>query len=306
MTIMNPRRVLAAALAAAAALLGACQGASAPAPSVVVTTNILGDITRRIVGDQVDVLTLMPPDSDPHSFGVSAKEALAMQNADLLVANGLGLEEGLNAHVEAARSHGVPVFEAGAHVRVLEYSSDDASGPDPHLWTDPAQMLAVVDALEKDIAAHVEGIDAQALAQRADAYEEELRALDASMEEAFATIPPERRALVTNHHVFGYLAERYDFDLVGAIIPGGATLASPSASDLADLADTITRARVPAIFAESSSPAELAEALARQAGLEVEVVSLYTESLTDERGEAPTYLDMMRVNTERIVGALAP
>lgn len=302
---MNLQRIAALLIAPALILstLTACTQTRSSAP-VVVTTNILGDITRALIGDQVGVITLMPANADPHSFGVSAQDALAMQEADLLVANGLGLEEGLSTHIDAARAAGVTIFEAGAHVDVLDYATDDASGPDPHWWTDPTQMAGVVRALEESLTRAVDGIDTQALHSNASAYLASLDELDRHMNDSFASIAPSRRALVTNHHVFGYLARRYGFTIIGVIIPGGTTLASPSASDLADLADAITTARVPAIFAESSSPTALADALAAQAGVDVEVVPLYTESLTEPGTEAATYLDMMRINTQRITGAL--
>lgn len=126
------------------------------------------------------------------------------------------------------------------------------------------------------------------------------------MTAAFAALPERRRALVTNHHVFGYLAERFDFEVVGAVIPGGTTLAAPSASDLADLVDAVERAGVPTIFAESSSPDRLVQALASEADVRVEVVELFTESLTGPEGGAPDYLAMMRANTQRIATGLSP
>ncbi len=125
--------------------------------------------------------------------------------------------------------------------------------PDAHFWTDPARMIDVVDALEPALAA-LDGIDADTLAADVADYREELTTLDAEMTAAFARIPDERRALVTNHHVFGYLADRFDFEVVGAVIPGGTTLAAPSASDLADLVGAVEDTGVPAVFAESSSP----------------------------------------------------
>jgi zinc/manganese transport system substrate-binding protein len=126
------------------------------------------------------------------------------------------------------------------------------------------------------------------------------------MGSAFATIPAEHRALVTNHHVFGYLADRFGFDLVGAAVPGGSTLASPSAADLAELVAAIEASGVPAIFAESSQPDRLMQVLSSEADIDVDVVELYTESLTAPGEGADTYLSMMRANTERIVGGLSP
>lgn len=303
---MTRRRAGAAAALVLAAVLSGCAAASDDRPLVVVSTNILGDVVGKVAGDQLRVQTLMRPNSDPHSFEISAQEAAALRTADLIVSNGLGLEEGLQQHLDAAEADGVPAFVAGEEVDVVDYTGDENAGvPDPHFWTDPARMVDVVDALEDALAA-VDGVDAAAIARAADAYRAALAALDDEMSAAFAAIPPQRRALVTNHHVFGYLADRYGFDLVGAVIPGGTTLAAPSASDLADLAGAIERTGVPAIFAESSSPDRLVRALASEAGVQVKVLTLFTESLTEPDGEAPDYLTMMRVNTERIATGLAP
>ncbi|KQT72119.1 zinc ABC transporter substrate-binding protein AztC [Microbacterium sp. Leaf436] len=301
------KRALAVALTAALlALTGCAGGAASDRPLVVVTTNILGDVVSHLVGHDVEVLTLMRPGADPHSFEISAAEAARLRSADLLVANGIGLEEGLQQHLDAASADGVTTFVAGDAVTVLPYTSTDAGGADdPHFWTDPAQMAAVVDALTP-VLSRIDGIDAAAVAERSTAYRAEIEALDAEMTAAFAAIPAERRALVTNHHVFGYLAERFGFRLVGAVIPGGTTLAAPSTSDLADLVSAIDEAGVPTIFAESSSPDRLVRALADEADRHVEVTELFTESLTDADGGAPDYLTMMRVNTERIATGLSP
>ncbi|MDC4233559.1 zinc ABC transporter substrate-binding protein AztC [Actinomyces sp. B33] len=307
-----PRRLAAGLAALAAGLLAACSpSGSAPGadaadqPTIVATTNILGDIVARVAGDQARVVTLMPANADPHSFGVSAQDALVMQEADLLVANGLGLEEGLAANIDAAEQAGTPLFEAGDHIDVLQYATEDASGPDPHFWTDPAQVETLVAALADEIVSIVPGVDEAALRASADAYRQEVAELGDYMTRRFNEIPADRRALVTNHHVFGYLANAFGFEIIGAVIPGGATLAAPSASDLKDLADAIDEAGVPAIFAESSSPDKLVQALAEQVGIDVQVIPLYTESLTDADGEAPTYLDMMRVDTDLIADALS-
>jgi zinc/manganese transport system substrate-binding protein len=109
---------------------------------------------------------------------------------------------------------------------------------------------------------------------------------------------------VTNHHVFGYLAQRYDFEILGAVIPSGTTLASPSSADLASLAEAIRAAGVPAVFADSSQPDRLAQVLAEQAGLDVKVIPLFSESLTEPGKGAGTYLELMRANTESIVAGL--
>ncbi|QNE44472.1 zinc ABC transporter substrate-binding protein [Frigoribacterium sp. NBH87] len=308
------RTALAAAVAAGALLAAAGCTAAGPGtagtgdrPRVVVTTNILGDVVGELVGDQVDVVTLMPPGADPHSVEISAREAAEMLDADLVVSNGLGLEEGLQQHVDAAGAAGVPVVEAGDLIEPLAYVDGDAEGePDPHLWTDTGRVLDVVDGLEPVLATEVDGIDVDRLTAATASYRSELETLDAELTATFAAIPAERRALVTNHHVFGYLAERWGFRVVGAVLPSGTTLAAPSASDLDDLTDAIEEAGVATIFADSSQPDRLVQVLADEADVDVEVVALHTESLSAPGGGAATYLEMMRSNEQLISHGLSP
>lgn len=279
-------------------------GGAGDRPTIVVTTNILGDVVDNVVGDAADVTTLMKPNADPHSFEISVQEAGLLDSADLVVSNGLGLEEGLQQHLDRAADSGTSMFVAGEQIDAIVYSEHDAEGaPDPHFWTDPQRVVAVVDSLEAALLG-VEGIDRAEVEAGADSYRADLTDLDQHMTAAFAGIPDHRRALVTNHHVFGYLAARFDFRVIGAAIPGGTTLASPSASDLHDLAAAIADADVPTIFAESSQPDRLVQVLASEAGVHTEVVQLFTESLTEPGQGADTYLAMMRANTERIVSGL--
>ena len=302
---MSALRRVAVVVAAAGVLAGVtgCGAAASDRPTVYVTTNILGDVVTEIAGDRLDVVTLMAPGADPHSFELSAQQAAGMRAADLVVANGLGLEEGLTQHVDAAADEGVEVVVAGDHVDVLEYA--DGAGPDPHFWTDPAQMILVVDALAPELA-ELAGDGADEVRSAADVYRAELSDLDDDMATALAAVPTEHRALVTNHHVFGYLAHRYDVTLLGAAIPGGTTLAAPSAADLQELVDAIDQAGVRTIFAESSSPDRLVQVLAEEADRDVAVVELITESLAAPGEPGDTYLDMMRVNTTRITEGLSP
>ena len=320
MTTRLPLRASAAsitALALATTLFG-CAPAATDRPLIVVTTNILGDVVEQIVGDEAEVMTLMQPNADPHSFEISAQEASRILNADLIVSNGLGLEEGLQQHLESAAANDVPLLAAGDVIDVLTYSADvdaedDTTGSgsgsgaaDPHFWTDPARMLDVVDAVATSITDHVRGVDGAVITRQAEEYAAELRHLDAEMVTAFEGIGQARRNLVTNHHVFGYLADRFDFTVVGAVIPGGSTLAAPSASDLRDLVSAINTTGVATIFAESSQPDRLVQVLADEAGVDVAVVELFTESLSEAGAGAESYLTMMRTNTERIATGLSP
>ena len=307
---MSPRttpavRGLSTLVAAGLALTLASCSSDGQDTGVVVTTNILGDITERIVGDQAQVTVLMKPDTDPHSFAISAQEAAALENASLVVHNGLGLEEGVAHNVTAAEEEGVPALEVGAGVDPLPYTSDESEGePDPHFWTDPERVLMAVDLITESVIEEVGGVDADTVRANAEAYAAEVAELDAWMGEEFAALPRENRRLVTNHHVFGYLADRYDFEVIGAVIPSGTTLASPSTSDLKELSDAVAEAGVSAVFADSSQPDRLATVMAEEAGVEIEVIPLFSESLSAEGEGAGTYLEMMRSNTEAITAGL--
>ena len=292
--------------ALAALSVTACSPGTSDGPVVVVTTNILGDVVQNVIGDQADVMVLMPKNADPHSFEISASDAARVERADLLVSNGLGLEEGIGKTVGAARAEGIPILQVGEALRPIDYRSGQSSGaPDPHVWTDPDRMRDAVALIRDAVIDHVPEIDTAAVRAHADGYARQLEKLTARMTDRFAGIPADRRKLVTNHHVFGYLADRFGFTTIGAVIPSGTTLASPSASDLVDLAATIAAAQVPAIFVDSSQPDRLAQVLASEAGVPVDVISLFTESLSEEGSGAGTYIEMMDSNSLAIAEALA-
>ncbi|MFC8880297.1 MULTISPECIES: zinc ABC transporter substrate-binding protein AztC [Streptomyces] len=288
-----------------------CTSGDDERPRVVVTTNILGDITREIVGDEADVSVLMKPNADPHSFGLSAVQAAELEHADLVVHNGLGLEENVLRHVEAARASGVATFAAGEAADPLTFRTDREGGPDsgagepdPHFWTDPDRVRKAAGLIADHVVEQVEGVNAQAVRDNAARYDGRLADLTAWMEKSFASIPEGRRALVTNHHVFGYLADRFGFRVIGAVVPSGTTLASPSSSDLRSLTRAMEEAGVRTVFADSSQPTRLAEVLREEMGGDVDVVPLYSESLTEKGKGAGTYLEMMRANASALTEGL--
>ncbi|MDJ1132179.1 zinc ABC transporter substrate-binding protein AztC [Streptomyces iconiensis] len=298
--------VAVALVCAALAGLAGCSGKPGGRPTVVVTTNILGDITRNVVGDEADVKVLMKPNADPHSFGVSAAEAAQLESADLVVYNGLGLEENVLRHVEAAKEAGVPTLGVGEAVSPLAYRTDKSEGQsDPHFWTDPYRVRKAVELIGDKVRKEVEGVDTKAVGEHATAYGKSVGRLGDWMRESFGSIPEKRRRLVTNHHVFGYMAERFGLRVVGAVIPSGTTLASPSAADLKSLATAIDKAGVKAIFVDSSQPDRLARVLKRESKVDVAVIPLFSESLTEKGKGAATYLQMMRSNTTAIERGLS-
>ena len=290
---------------AAVLVLGACggddSGADDAGPSIVVTTSILGDVVTSLLGDAADVTVVMPPGASPHDFQASARDGQAMREADLLVVNGAGFEEGLLDVVESAEADGVPVHEAISSVDTIELAR---GGVDPHFFTDPARLAVAAEGILAAAIDQAPELDTDEVRGAADAYLDELAALDAEVEATLEPVAPDDRLLVTNHEVFGYFADRYGFEVLGTVIPGGTTGEGASAADLAELVQVVEDAGVPAIFADTSSPARLADALAAEVG-DVEVVTLFSESLGEPGSGGETYPAMVRTNAERIAGALA-
>jgi zinc/manganese transport system substrate-binding protein len=313
-TVLVMRTVLkqaawAAGVVALVVAVAACgdDDTTAPAggrPSIVATSNIVGDVVRHLAGDDAEVEVLMPPNASPHDFAPSARQATDMREADVLVVNGLGFESGLQDAVVVRGIDGVEVVSVAELAPDRLPFGDGPEAEDPHVFTDPARMAVATAALAERLAELVPDLDTPAVRERAATYVHELEALDAEVVQILSVVPPERRVLVTNHDVFGYFAERYGFEVLGVIIPGGDTLAEPSGADLADLASAISDAGVPAIFADTSSPTRLADALAAE-GADVDVVELYSESLGEPGSGAATYVGLIRTDAERIAAALA-
>lgn len=276
-------------------------------PTIVATTSILGDVVANVVGDLATVTVLMPPGTDPHDFEPSAQQMAALRTADLIVANGLLLEEGLRGPIDAAEADGVPVLTVAPQVDPLPVrdaaQGDEPGDADPHVWQDPLRMATAADVIAERVA-EVTDLDAAMLRTQAAAYRAQLEALDAELAAAYGAVPAECRTLVTDHDAFGYLAARYGLEIVGTIIPSGAELAESGAAELAALAEVIAAERVPAIFSESTFPSTLADALAREVGDGVALVTLYSDSLGEPGSGADTYVAMLRTNAERITGAL--
>ena len=307
---MTCRRLRAAAATAAALTLAATAcGSDEPAsngadvPVVYVTTGILGDITANVVGDLAEVEVVLPPGADPHDYEPSAQQVAAMTDADLVIANGLGLEGGLEATLDTVEEAGVPVVEIAPELAPILFG-DDGGSEDPHVWMDPDRMVTATERIATEVAAAT-GIDSAVLTQQAEDYAAEITAADEEIQSLLAAVPDDRRTLVTSHEAFGYFAERYAFEIIGVVIPGGSTTAEPSAAAIAELAEAMAAAGVPAVFTDSSGSPELAEALAAEVGGDVEVVELYSESLGEPGSGADTYLGLITTNAERIASALA-
>lgn len=262
---------LASFLAAVIMLAAACSGGGAstsPAGrSVVVTYPILGAVVSELVGDRAAVTVLMGNGVDPHDWSPSAKDIERVENASLVVANGLGLEAGLEKPLAEAEKRGVVVFRATDHVAIRTRAADQPGGAasgDPHFWVDPLLMRDVVLALVPALAGV--GID---VADRAPALAARLADLDAATRATLAVVPDARRLLVTGHESMGYFAARYGFRLVGAVVPGLTSQGEVAAGQLADLRAAIEAQGVTTIFTEIGTPAAVVQAIARETGATV-------------------------------------
>ncbi len=288
-------KTLALFLAAVAVTACSADGEERQSIEVVATTSILGDITSNVVGDGALLEVIMSPGADPHEFEPSARQVASILSADLVVANGLGLEESLEDVLDSAVEEGVAVIEIGSEVDPVRLT--DSDGFDPHVWLDPVRMAGAVDSI---IAALVE-LDASVdWAAQAAPYRQELLALDTWIGQQLEFIPPDTRVLLTGHQNLGYFADRYEFKIVATILPGATTMIEPSASGFAGVIDVLEASGARAVFTDFGESQALAEQLIAQADRDVAVVPLHLGALGSEGSGAETYLDVMRWNVEAI------
>jgi len=287
-------------------LLSAC-GSSSTAkasdgkPTVIATTPIMGDLVQQVGGKDINVEVLIPRGADPHDFEPSASQAARLRDASLVVANGLGLEERLSSSMQSAAKDGANVFEVGPLLDPL--NRPGTNKPDPHFWLDPDRMSRAA-SLVADELARTTNIDRTTLNANAAAYS--LAALNAGVEAAaiLDTVPETQRLLVTNHDALEYFANRFHYKVIGTIIPGGSTLAEPSASDLRDLVATIQAAGVKALFSESTTSSKLADTLARELGSKISIVELSTDTLGKSGSGTATYPGLITTTARLIANGL--
>ena len=383
------------------------------------TTSIWADVTANLACDGLAVVeSVMEPGVDPHGFSPSLADRARMEEAALIVANGLGLEEGLVDTLEAVAAAGTPVFHATDHIETIEFGAGEShddhadeaddhdddhadeaddhddddhadeaddhdhdeeaddhghdddhadhddeadghddhghdddhaddhddheadghddddhadhddddhadeadghddheadeheghdhahTGADPHVWFDPVRVAGVLDELAGRLTADA-GLDPGAVGACLSRYQDELTQLHDEVVETLAAVAPADRRLVTNHDALGYFANRYGFEVIATVIPGGSTLAEPSTAALGELAELITETGVKAVFAEQIQSADTVESLAARAG-PVEVATLYTGALGPPGSGAETYAGFMRTNARIVADALS-
>lgn len=313
--ILTPRSIVVFAVSGLIAVGcgdGNDQPAGTPAdePVILASTSIWADITSNVACG-LPVASLIPAGADPHSYEPSLRDRELVSGATVVVANGAGLEVTVEGLLDAAIDEGVNVVEVVTHIDLLDGGDDhdedereddehdgedehDHGDGDPHVWQDPTRIAGALDVIASAIAAAgLETCETE--------YHDELMALDVEITAILADVPAERRLLATSHDSLAYFADRYDFEIVGTVVPSTSTMGETSAGELAELTDLIEDRGVTAIFTDAFESASDAEALAERIG--IDVVPLVTDALTDD---ADTYAELMRSNAATIATTLSP
>lgn len=286
--------------------------AGQPGIKVLAVETFLADIAQNVAGDRLTVAALIPIGVDPHAFEPTPQDVARIAESQVLIVNGAGFEGWLESVlknaggkrmvIEASRGLAMREPEEAGMAHAGEGEADHPHEGDPHFWLDPVLAIRYVENIRDGLSA-ADPAGKETYAANAAAYIAQLNELHHWILAQVATIPPERRLLVTNHESFGYFADRYGFTIVGAVIPSVSSGASPSAQQMAQLVEHIKATGAPAIFLETGSNPQLARQLAQEAGVKT-VTELYTHSITESDGPAPTYIEMIRFNVKTIVDAL--
>jgi zinc/manganese transport system substrate-binding protein/manganese/iron transport system substrate-binding protein len=304
---IRPRRrarlgLILAVIVAIATTAVACGGPADPHASggnalrVVATTTVFADIVRNIGGDRVAVTSIIPAGVGPEDYEPKPDDARQLAGADLIVSNGVGLDDFLDKLLQASGEEQATRLVLGDGIPTITVDGE----PNPHFWLDPSIVAGhYVPAISAALS-RLDPAGAATYAANAAAYTTQLTALDDANNAALEAIPPANRKLVTFHDAFPYFAAHYGFDLIGVILPNVGQ--EPSASQLAGLVEKVKAADVKAVFAEAQFNPELAQTLAQEAGVANVVTTLYNDTVGPPPND--TYLKMMAWNADQIVRSL--
>ena len=264
--------------------------------NVVSSFSILGDFVRNVGGERVSVTTLVGPDGDVHVYTPAPADAKKIADAKLLVINGFGLEGWLPRLLQASGSK-ASIVTATQGIAPLKLGSD----ADPHAWQSVANAKIYV-ANIRDALAAADPADAEVFKANTEKYLAKLDALDQEVRQAIAQIPQGRRKVISTHDAFGYFAAGYGIEFIAPL--GVSTESEVSARDIAKIITQVKKSGIPAVFLENISDDRLMHRISAETGARVGG-TLYSDALTDEKGAAPTYIDMVRHNIKALTSALA-
>ena len=297
---MISRRSMLPAAAGLALLVTAGPALAQDKLKVLATFSILGDFVKNVGGDRVEVATLVGPNSDAHVYAPAPADAKKVADAKVVIVNGLGYEGWMSRLAKASGSK-APVVVASKGVKERKAPGGHGhGGADPHAWQSVANAKVYV-ANIRDALVAADPVGKAAYEANAAAYLGKLDALDADVKATVAAIPADRRKIISTHDAFGYFQQAYGVEFIAP--QGVSTEAEPSARDVARIITQVKKQKIPAVFLENIADPRLMERIAQESGARVGG-KLYSDALTDAKGDAPTYLDMMRHNIKQISTAL--
>jgi zinc/manganese transport system substrate-binding protein len=300
--MLTRRRAL--AVTALAALFVAGSAHAQDRLRVIASFSILGDFVKNVGGDRVEVATLVGPNGNAHVYAPSPGDAKKVADAKLVFVNGLGFEGWLERLVKASGTK-APIVVATKGIKPLERTGDrghdhDHERADPHAWQSVANAkIYVANIRDALIAADPAGKDAY-LANAA-AYLAKLDALEREVRDVIAKVPADRRRVITSHNAFGYFQDAYGVSFTAP--QGVSTESEASAKEVAAIITQIKKQKVAAVFLENVTDPRLVQQIARETGAKVGG-TLYSDALTDDKGDATTYIDLIRHNLRQLAAAL--
>ncbi len=301
------KTLLLVALAAIVMTASACENSNSESinavVSIVTTNNISEDWVRRIGGDRVEVLSLVPRGTDPHTFQPVARDMTRVADADVVFSIGLGLEKRwLTDMLNKDSANSTLMIVLGDAIGPISKESATTEVLDPHFWFDPLRVKLAISEIALTLTA-LDPPGTEIYRDNSITYLLELDELHAWAKATLNTVPADRRVLITSHDTLEYFALRYGYQIVGTIIPEITTGTEISAKDLTELIDVVNKQSVPAIFVENTTNDRMATRVAEEAGI-VAISSIYTGSLSRHGEAADTYVNMMRSNVTTIAEAL--
>ena len=285
------RRVLLACVA----LIVTALPARAEPLKVVASFSILGDLVRNVGGISIEVTTLVGPDSDAHVYSPTPADAKKIADAKLIIVNGLGFEGWLPRLVQSSGGK-AKIVTATDGIAPLRLGND----ADPHAWQSVGNAKVYVANIRNALSA-VDPANTERYRTNADAYLAKLDALEREVQDAVAKFPPARRKVISTHNAFGYFAAAYGIEFIAPL--GVSTESEPSARDIAKIITQVKQAKIPAVFLENVTDPRLMQRISAETGAKVGG-TLYSDGLTGEKGDAPTYIDMVRHNIKALTRAL--
>ena len=282
--------------------LGGCETSNPPTetdkPTVVATSTIIADWTKRIGDNEINLVGILEPGDDPHIYEPVPRDTQRLEEADLILYNGYHLEPQLIKLIQATGENSSKLA-VGEVVPPLGYEDEEQIVPDPHVWGNVENAVLMVEAIQEKLIT-LSPEDETLYRENLDQLAIELTALHNWIQEQIDTIPPENRQLVTTHDAFQYYAETYGLEVVGTLI-GISTEEKPSAKTVKNLVEEVKQANVPVIFAETTINPALIETVAQEAEVKVADQELYADSIGASGTEADSYIKMMALNTKTIV-----